>query len=117
MSKIVKSKILIATPPTLDSLGGAPLASPTFTGTATTPILNISSVPSNDDALTSVLVRAADGTIKYRASTSISSPVLTANKIYIDSINGVNATGVVGDVTKPYLTREYVNAILQILEH
>ena len=47
---------------------------------------------------------------KSSGAAIISSGVFTANKIYIDSTYGVNATGAVGDATKPYLTREYVNA-------
>ncbi len=51
--------------------------------------LNISSEPSNDDTLTDVLVRASDGTIKYRKSSSIGG----------DNINGLSGLTVGGSVS------------------
>ena len=51
-------------------LGGQSITA-TVADTVYVPNLNINTIPSNDNALTQVLVRATDGTVKYRDSASI----------------------------------------------
>jgi hypothetical protein len=51
-------------------LGGQSITA-TNADTVYVPNLNINTAPANDNALTQVLVRATDGTVKYRDSTSI----------------------------------------------
>ena len=51
-------------------LGGESITA-TVADTVYVPNLNINTIPSNDNALTQVLVRATDGTVKYRDSASI----------------------------------------------
>jgi hypothetical protein len=86
MGELIKSKkIFISTPKTLASLGEQPLL---ISGE------NIKTINGNS------LLGSGD----------LSIAVNTANKIYVDSTYGVNATGAVNDATKPYLTVEYVLA-------
>ena len=51
-------------------IGGQSITA-TVADTVYVPNLNINTIPSNDNALTQVLVRATDGTVKYRDSASI----------------------------------------------
>jgi hypothetical protein len=52
-------------------------------GKQTVTSLVLSSTPSNDDALTDVLVRAADGTVKYRSSSSIGGGSSVGSDLYL----------------------------------
>lgn len=76
----------------------------TTDNTVYVPNLNINTAPPNDDALTNVLVRAADGTVKYRLASSIGSPTLYSNVIFVDAVNGNDSTGILNDFAKPFLT-------------
>jgi len=84
-------------------LGGQNITGATA-DTVYVPNLNINTPPSNDDALTQILVRDTDGTIKYRVSSSIGGSVLYSNVIFVDAINGNDSTGTHNDFTKPFLT-------------
>ena len=60
----------------------------------------------NDNSLDQVVVRAGDGTMMYRDASSFSATINQANKIYVDSVNGVDSTGR-GGISNPYLTLNY----------
>lgn len=52
--------------------------------------LNISSIPSNDNALTQVLVRGTDGTIKYRTASSLAGSGGTGASVTAFTYNNLN---------------------------
>jgi len=92
-----------------DTLLFAPINDPTFTTKITTPILNISTEPTLDNALTKILVWASDGTVKKRDASSFSVATSTGNILYVSTTGSDTDTtraGHVGDAMKPFLTIE-----------
>jgi len=75
----------------------------TSNNTVYVPTLNLNNVPDNDNALTQVLVRAADGTVKYKAASSFTFTGNTSasciSDLYVTDIYGCSPVTINGSTT------------------
>jgi len=89
-------------------LGGSGING-TANDTVYVPNLNINTAPANDDSLTQVLVRASDGTIKYKTSSSFGGfSWVTVTTVGGSTYNAVANTGYISDNAHPANDTEFM---------